>query len=299
MRIVLTGGSGFLGNTVIHQLIKHDIELLVPFNRFKPRIGWNFAHKNLESAEVLCNLADPFGVNYLVQNFQPTHIIHLAGAASVRKDNPHAVIDNNIKATYNLLEACKLSKAPIDFIFSSSVLTYGNAEHVHGENDPLIPDTLYGVTKVACEQMIDLYYKRNLIRPRVLRYCGIVGKNMTHGRIHEVLQGETHIKLMGKAPGSSLPYISLQTATNAILAALEYNKPTLTCNVCSSDTLSLDDALQTVAKCTKLPLKIEYDGGNMPNGRLQCNTQKVYYELGLKMPHSSAEEIQKGLTDEY
>jgi len=144
LRILITGGSGFLGQSLLPLLLNHEIILL---GRKKPEIISNF--KNLTYIE-----------HDLRKNTFPNipekidAIIHLAAIASGEAKNTKDYFTTNVLITRNLLKFAKETKIP-HFIFASSVSVYGAwKKSPLIESDALLGTSPYAVSKIIAEKEI-------------------------------------------------------------------------------------------------------------------------------------------------
>ena len=273
-RVIITGKDGFLGRNMLSYLTNEENNVYYFIGRHQ------------------YDLAKTYEVVRLFRDFKPTHIVHLAGMASARNTDT-SFIDSNIKATYNLLELCPNE---IDFIFTSSVLVYGNSDGCMHESDKLKPGSHYAISKVCCENMIDLYVKKGKIRGRILRVCGVVGPYMKHGRIHSILEGERDLAMFGNAPGNSCPLITSENAMKSLVKAIEYNKPNLVCNVSpNQNTISIGRIFEVMEEELGIKLNVSWRPDNQPPEYICCDNSRLEYELGVNIHETSEEALRKGL----
>lgn len=189
--LLLTGSSGLIGRELLITLLKNGMapkDIVCPhFSNFpitpKEREKWPI---NL----FYCDLKQERDIQLLFSAFpEIDKIIHLAALASPSSNDFETFYDLNLKGTHYLLENCNQGT---DFLFASSVTYYGDNGCFY-EADRPNPKSLYAITKVACEQLINLYFWRGKIRPRILRFCGNVGPELTHGRIKEAMDGRPRL----------------------------------------------------------------------------------------------------------
>lgn len=181
MYCLVTGAAGFIGSHLCRALIErgHHVWGIDSFVDFYPRAFketnlwslkdsplFNFLEADINTCELEPLLE---GVNW---------VFHLAAQAGVRKSwGKHfdTYINCNIKTTQRLLEACKgrnISK----FVYASSSSVYGDAEKLPlTENMPLRPRSPYGVTKLAGENLCNLYAHNFGIPAVILRYFTVFG----------------------------------------------------------------------------------------------------------------------------
>ena len=169
MKIVVTGGSGFIGTNLINS-IKNKHEVTV-FDINPPKL------ENIPF--IRGNISDQKLVEESIKNFDI--VIHLAAAVGVSyTDNePIKTLDFNIQGTKNILRACEKNKIK-KIIFSSSSEIYGEPLHLPiNENDPAIPITTYGLSKLVAEEYIKAYSQKIGLKYTILRFFNAYGANQS------------------------------------------------------------------------------------------------------------------------
>ena len=286
-KIMVIGATGFIGKNLTEYLYKYNTQDdVLEVSRYISRTGRHFS----------CDITVKEQVSRLFEFYQPTHIIHLAADSSSR-NSTSAIFDSNLKGTYNLLECCKGNP---DFIFASSILVYGSIFGSFYETDTCVPNSLYGITKLACEHMVNLYYKKGKVRPRILRLCGNVGKHLSHGRLYEALSGKKDFTLWGNSPGAYIPYLHISDTVKAIIKTLNSNKSNITYNICPSDNISLNDTFSLVEKVSGTKLNLTWNNSDEFLNREEyicCDNTRAVYDLGWNPTYNSKEAITVGLED--
>lgn len=167
MRILITGGSGFIGKHLTNRLINDGHTI---FNLDK------VINDNLIAANQ--KIIDIYDINISDDIFKNIDcVIHLAAMVSVSKsfEDPINSFGNNVFLTMKLLSAAKLYNIK-KFIFSSSAAVYGNKEGLVSENDATEPNSPYGLDKLTCEKYIQMYCGLWNIDYLILRLFNVYGQ---------------------------------------------------------------------------------------------------------------------------
>jgi UDP-glucuronate 4-epimerase len=161
MRMLVTGGAGFIGSTLVDRLLADGAEVIAVDN-FEPFYPADRKRRNLASAAgnarfrlVELDIRDGEGVGRVVADFRPDAVVHLAARAGVRPsiEDPAGYAATNVLGTVHLLDAArKLDPLP-RFIYASSSSVYGDrADAPFREADPVdLPVSPYAATKRTCE----------------------------------------------------------------------------------------------------------------------------------------------------
>jgi UDP-glucuronate 4-epimerase len=182
MRILVTGGAGFIGSHVAGRLLRdgHEVEVIDDFNDYyDPRIK----RANLASlgGAVRLHEGDIRNRNFVQSTIADGRfdaIIHLAARAGVRPSvqDPQLYIDTNITGTHHLLEAAHRNGIG-RFLFASSSSVYGLAKKVPFTEDLPLPQTLspYAATKISGEHLCGNYAHLYGMKVVCLRFFTVYG----------------------------------------------------------------------------------------------------------------------------
>jgi UDP-glucuronate 4-epimerase len=182
MRILVTGGAGFIGSSLVDRLVRegHRVTIIDDFNGFyDPSIKRGNIADVADQIEVIeGNICDASVVNETFRKGIFECVIHLAARAGVRPsiNDPAAYISTNIDGTYRLLEAAKETGVR-RFLFASSSSVYGvNKKVPFAEADP-IHRTIspYAATKIAAEQLCSTFAHLYGIETACLRFFTVYG----------------------------------------------------------------------------------------------------------------------------
>lgn len=170
-RVLVTGAAGLVGNAVARALLARGDEVIA-IDRFSGEV---------EGVRVIaCDLNDIHQL-HAATGLGLKAIVH-CGAFSgpmVARENPYAMVQVNVVGTANVLELARIYKSR-RFVFCSSTSAYG---HTRGdpvqEDSCMEPESLYGASKVASEQMISAYSKQYGVDGVSLRLSWVYGPRRT------------------------------------------------------------------------------------------------------------------------
>ena len=189
MKVLVTGGAGYIGSHVVKQLGEagHDI---VVYDNLSTGYKWAVTYGEL----VVGDLADVDKLDTVFAAHKFEAVLHFAAHIIVPEsvENPLKYYRNNTRNTLNLLGVLEKYKTPY-MVFSSTAAVYGMPdEKVLGENMPLAPINPYGASKMMSEQMIrDLSFCSEL-KHVILRYFNVAGADLT-SRIGQATPEATHL----------------------------------------------------------------------------------------------------------
>lgn len=186
----VTGGAGFIGSRLVDRLMADGNEVAVYDNLSSGRKGWIEHHVGQAGFRFIH--ADLLDFNALKQAMRGYEVVwHLGANTNIVKGNRVTDLDlkNCTIATYNTLEAMRHNG--IDkILFISSGAVYGAAQLMPTPEDagPLLPISLYGAAKLACEGLINAYSHLFGIKAWIFRFGNAVGDKIRRGVIYDFIQ---------------------------------------------------------------------------------------------------------------
>ena len=271
MRILVTGGAGFIGSHLVEKLLAtgHEVSILDDFNDFyDPQI--KRANVSAVAGDVpihRIDLRDSGAVNLLFHREKFDAIAHLAARAGVRPSirHPQLYYDTNVGGTLHLLEAARLTGIQ-RFIFASSSSVYGVSKTVPFSESLHLTQTIspYAATKIAGEFLCSTFSHLYQMRIVALRFFTVYGARQRpdlaiHQFTRKIHAGEP-IDQFGDGT-TRRDYTYIDDIIQGVMAALEYNGPLFDIfNLGENDTIQLKDlivaienALGRKAKINQLP----------------------------------------------
>src|SRR5438876_11829326 len=271
MRVLVTGGAGFIGSHLVEKLLAsgHEVVILDDFNDFyDPQTKHaNIAGLARDVTIYHVDLRDSELVRNLFHREKVDAIAHLAARAGVRPSiqQPQLYYDTNVTGTLHLLEAARVTGAE-RFMFASSSSVYGAAKKVPFSEEEHLTQTLspYAATKIACEFLCSTYSHLYKMRIVALRYFTVYGARQRpdlaiHQFTRKIHAGEP-IDQFGDGT-TRRDYTYIDDIVQGTMAALKYDGPMFDVfNLGESQTIQLKDligaietALGKKAKINRLP----------------------------------------------
>jgi len=229
MRVLVTGGAGFIGSHIADALLARGDDVLVLDDlssgrpgRLDPRLA---LHK--------VSITDAAALNDEVTAFGPELICHLAAQIDVRAsvDAPAADADVNILGTVNLLEAARQAGARVLFASTGGAL-YGRDAPIPSLEDVLpLPESPYGIAKYCAECYIGLYNRLHGTRHSVLRLANVYGPRQDPAGEAGVITIFCASVLAGREPTiygdgtQTRDYVYVGDVVAAVLAAADSGRP--------------------------------------------------------------------------
>ncbi len=278
MRILVTGGAGFIGSHLVEKLlgVGHEVVILDDFNDFyDPQIKQaNIAGFAKEVAVCHVDLRENESVRTVFRREKVDVIIHLAARAGVRPSiqSPRLYYDTNVLGTLHLLEAAR-STGVERFIFASSSSVYGASKTVPFSEEQHLTQTLspYGATKIGGEFLCSTYSHLYEMRVVALRYFTVYGPRQRpdlaiHQFTRRIHAGQP-IDQFGDG-STRRDYTYIDDIIQGTIAALQYDGPMYDIfNLGESQTIQLKDLISAIentlgkkAKINQLPEQ----SGDMP-----------------------------------
>lgn len=178
-RILITGARGQLGTDLSTEL-KLDESLFVLCTDLKP--PKHVSTNGFEAADVTLDVLDLDAMRDLVTRYEIDTIFHLASLLSARgEEKPDVAWNVNLGGLRSVLELAR--QFGLHMFWPSSIAVFGPGldYRVAMQDSPVIPETMYGVTKVAGEVLCNYYFRRYGLDVRSVRYPGIISHSSLPG----------------------------------------------------------------------------------------------------------------------
>jgi UDP-glucose 4-epimerase len=319
MKVMVTGGAGYIGGTVAGLLVSRGHKAVVFDNLSHGRrdllpAGVDFVHGELAdraSIERIFIKAKDAGEPF-------DGVVHMAALIEAGESMvaPEAFFRNNTASTLSLLEAV-LAHGPRRLVFSSTAAVYGEPEAVPiVENAKLQPTNAYGESKLLVEHILRWFNQIHGLRYASLRYFNVAGApegpdGITRGEAHEpeshliplvldvALGRRASIRIYGDdyptPDGTCIrDYIHVSDLAEAHLLAFEALEKTdrLICNLGNGTGFSVREVIESARRVTGHPIPAELHPRRAGDPAvLVASSEKAIKELGWKPRYNQLDDI--------
>ena len=224
-RIILCGGSGYIGTKLTEVLLEKTDYHLVIIDRLDFKLDSDFKSKFYDSDRVEFHQKDIRDLNFMNQQIRKgDYVVNLAALVGepLCKIKPEEAIEVNFEAAKNLADLCK-EKNITKFIQLSTCSNYGQAKEMVGEDGELFPTSLYAETKVNLEK----YLIQNISNATVLRCATAYGLSVGRMRFDLLVSDFIKEAWLEKQinvfmPEVHRPIVHVSDISDAILLCIEH-----------------------------------------------------------------------------
>jgi UDP-glucose 4-epimerase len=250
---LVTGGAGFIGSHLVDRLISEEWKVRILDNFSSGRMENIEHHKGNRCVEIL--KGDLKGFEEIKKAVRDVDVVfHYAANPEVRVSttNPEVHFNENVVATFNLLEAMRKNDVE-NVVFASSSSVYGEPNSIPVSEEALVkPVSVYGASKAACESFMHAYSKLYGIRAIVLRYANVVGPRLRHGVIWDFViklrKNPSELEILGDGK-QVRSYIYVDDTIEATMIAWKRSEGSFNIyNVASEDWMTVDEVADEVIK---------------------------------------------------
>ncbi|MDV0443458.1 NAD-dependent epimerase/dehydratase family protein [Methanorbis rubei] len=243
MHCIVTGGAGFIGSHLVDLLLSRGDTVTVIDSMVAGRM------MNLE--ENIGALTEFRHADLLEDGWQDAltgadRVYHIAADPDVRGSarKSFEVYNNNVTATVRVLEAMKEYDVK-EIVFTSTSTVYGEANVIPTPENysPMVPISVYGASKLACEAMISAYAATYGMKAWVYRFANIIGSRSTHGVIYDFVQklqqNPKELEILGDGRQSK-SYLAVENCVSSMVYAPTVSSGTFNVfNIGSEDWVSV------------------------------------------------------------
>ncbi len=300
MKILVTGGAGFIGSHLCDALIERGHQVSVVDNLILGREE-NIAHliTNPNFKFYREDINNKSGMKLIFdEGFDMVY--HLAANSDIQKGGKDPIVDYQLtfNTTFQILQLMKEYNIK-KFFFASTSAIYGETYDVLNEDyGPLKPVSNYGAGKLASEAFISAFSTTYGIQTWITRFPNVVGERFTHGVIydfiHKLLKNSNELEVLGNGEQCK-PYVYVKDLVEGILFVIDHADESYNVYMLGSDSRTkVKEIAAMVIEEMGLNAQIRYTGGDrgwvgdVPEFRYDLT--KVN-NLGWKAPHNSNDSV--------
>lgn len=260
MRVLVTGGAGFIGSHIVDLLLKENHEVAVIDNLVHGKVENIDKRAKFFEVDITTDK-----VNEVFSNFKPEVVIHHAAQIKVPKSIEDPIYDANVNVIglLNILEAC-VKNGVRKIIYPASAAMFAKTEYLPiDEKHPIAFMSQYGVTKQVAEHYMQVYSSLYDLKYTVFRYANVYGPRQDSSGEGGVVSIFCETMLKNNTPkifGDGLhtrDYVFVKDVARANLLALN-NLDNEICNVATCKEISVREVFDTIAKETNFKNEPEY-----------------------------------------
>lgn len=298
MKVVVTGGAGFIGSHLVDELISNGAEVHVLDNMVSGHLH------NINPLAVIHteDIRSKKAKQIIIQE-KPDVVFHLAAQADVARsiNEPEYDADVNINGTINILEACHEADVK-KIIFASTSGVYGNLQKdLISENDVAVPISYYGLSKLTAESYIRLFYQLYGLSYTILRYGNVYGPRQTakgEGGVVAVFLDNIKKGIPLRIHGDgeqTRDFIYVKDIVQANIAAVDRGHQE-TIQVSTSNRTSVNHLLKMLKQIHSFEIDTVYTQARTGDIKHSCLDNKRAYQL---LQWQAKVDIFQGLSETY
>lgn len=307
MKCFVSGGAGFIGSHLVDGLLQQGHSVTVYDNFSSGKLEFIKHHlKDAHFKYIKGDLLDFETVKEAVKKHEV--VFHLSANPDARWgiDNTRLDLEQETIATYNLLESMRLGQVR-KITFASSGTIYGETPVIPLTEDygPVLPISLYGAGKLACEGLISAYCHTFNMQAWIFRFANVVGARTTHGVIFDFInklkRNSLELEILGDGTQCK-PYLHVKECVAGILFVLANSNERVNVFNLGCDTATDVNAIarMLVAEMGLKDVRFKYTGGvrgwpgDVP--QVRYNVGKIN-KLGWHAAYTSDEAVHKAIKD--
>jgi UDP-glucose 4-epimerase len=276
-RVLITGGSGFVGANLTRRLLRDDYEIHLMLRPGHQPWRLNEIANQIQRHPV--DLENRDAVRRCVREVRPERVFHLAAyGAYASQTGMEQMIATNVLGTVALLDAC--AEVGVEaFVQTGSSSEYGYKDHAASEDEVIHPNSHYAITKAAATYYCQLAAQQQGVNAVTVRLYSIYGPYEEPTRLIPTL---VIYGLRGALPPLVSPhvardYVYIDDAVEAMLLAAAVNRGGAIYNVCTGVQSSLETVVDTAQLLMNIP--VEPSWASMPERSWDTNVWRGSPEL--------------------
>ena len=306
MKVLVTGGAGFVGSHLVDKLLEKGYKVVCVDNLIlgkKEFLSNALENNNFTFYEF--DLVDIDCLKQLFAKYSFDMVFHLAANSDIRAglDSTDRDLKLTFLLTYNVLECMRIYSVE-KILFTSSAAIFGGNEFSLTEDLPMKPESLYGASKASSELYIRAFSGLFGVQAWVLRLSNMVGNRATHGILYDFLKkienNPNELIVLGDG-NQNKPYMYVHELIDCMFFLLKNaNEPLNIFNVGPSDSVKVSEIANMFLEKFGTGQEIKYSGGkggwrgDIPY--YSQNSQKLN-TLGWAPKLSSREAVEKSIKE--
>lgn len=316
MKILITGGAGFIGSNLINHLALTKVINQRQIKKIVVIDNLSLGKKEFIQASIDKGLVDFYKQDLLdkqatlrvFEKYKFDLVFHLSANSDILIGSKQTDWDlkQGTLVTYNILEYMRLTQVK-QIVFASTSAIYGEAGKTPIPEDygPLLPISLYGASKLASESLISAFCHNFDLQAWIFRFGNIIGRNSTHGVlvdfIHKLKKDPTRLEVLGNGKQTK-PYLHIKDCILGIITGLTRTSAQINFfNLSPMDTSSVANIAKSVIQGLNLQTtKISYQEGSrgwrgdVTQVKLDCSKLKA---LGWEATLTSDQAVALAIED--
>ena len=310
MKILITGGLGILGNSLVKLLAKDKNNSIIILDKFKNRKKFIHNKKNIKF--IAGNFTNFSNIKKIIKKFSIDAIFHLGAITTVPNalKNPHKTMQTNIMGTVNILESIRLINKNIILIYSSSDKAYGEvtaklSTKSFKEHSRFRSKYPYDVSKSTSDMICESYSYTYNVKVGIIRSANIYGPadfNLQRIVPDVILSSFANKKLTIRTSGKlKRDYIYVEDAAEAYFLVfkkiLNSNDLLKIYNIGTQDNFNTIQLIEKINKLLKKPILYQIqDSSRKETAYKKLNYDKIKKELNWKPKTSINEGLKKTIS---
>lgn len=301
MKILVTGGAGFIGSHLDDALIARGHNITVVDNMVlgrKENITHLMDNPNFKFVEA--DILDAETMHTVFAEGQFEMVYHLAANSDIQKGGKDPMVDYQLtfNTTFQILQLLKEFEIK-KFFFASTSAIFGETYDVLSEDHgPLKPVSNYGAGKLASEAFISAFSSTYGIQTWITRFPNVVGERFTHGVIYDFIKklrnNPKELEVLGNGEQCK-PYVYVKDLVEGILYVIDHASDKYNVYMLGSDSRTkVKEIAAMVIEEMGLDAQIRYTGGDrgwvgdVPEFRYDLTKVNT---LGWVAPHNSNDSV--------
>lgn len=295
LKTLLVGGLGFIGKHIIRALAQ-QCTLTVLSNAKSALRNAEFA-KTYDLCVEIGDITDGPRVKEVMGRHMPDAVVHLAALTGIAKcnENPYSAFSVNVLGTYNVIMGCEECNSKLIFLSSREVYGDTRSDRTR-EDDPLIPNNTYGITKMLGERLVVWAASTYGLDYTILRLTNVYGPEGDQYNVQAIIRkalSERRIQILGGSQLVNPTYVE-DVAEVVRRCLIDSRTSRQTLNVSSKEDMTVEEMVSRIVSVLDAPINVERAPMRVGETLVfRPSVEKLEKVLGYCPPTTFAEGLQK------